>query len=239
MHINGINGFNNIHLVKAECKSVMQALVKLRYKPSYDRIEQEKNRIILRSHGVKYLMKTFFGKGNFDWKDPYEVTKLAYGLLEEYPLPPEVWQYQEIREGAWIYKGIKGIWLKVSPVELKAKPDDPLPILEAKREAFCTNVAHFYERGAWGRPPNWRVLYGDEVNRYYAGEKEDFPPWAGKEFYGWVWKDPENYDKTLGILETHKPYCPAPVWEVIDEYIFKPELPFDVELPDFGKIKKK
>lgn len=195
----------------------------LRYRKGEPRAEQERKRILLRFIAYHYLLKNYFGKGYFDWRDTHAIYKGALAVLKEFSQPPGLSTFQEVKPVP-AFGEVRAVTRDELLDDLKALPTDALPTLEAKREALLDFISQACERHVALRPPNYREIYNP--NTYEPQPDNPLSRTMGKEMFR------EIMEPILAILRTHLDHCDPKVREALEEYVLKPELPFGVELPD-------
>lgn len=206
-------------------KSVIFHLRSLRYNKGQLRALQEKNRILLRSVACRYLLKTYFGKGHFYWEDSYAVYKKCFKLLDRYPKPCFISNFQETKRGALIAK-MRLVTPEERLDELVAVPNDSQDILEAKREALLCFIYEKFERMVADRTPNYREVY--DPNNYEP--RPDNPNFLSRTIGADFMRHVMSH--VIDNLKTHQDHCDPQVWKTLRLLVIEPELPFNVELPD-------
>ncbi len=195
----------------------------LRYRKGEPHPAQESKRITLRFIACHYLLKTYFGKGYFDWRETYAVYEGALAALREFPAPPDISAFQEARSLP-AFGEVRAVTPGDRLDDLAARPDDALPVLEAKREALLDHIFQACERHVALRSPKYRETF--DPNTYEPKPNNPLSRTMGKEMFG------ELMQPILDILRTHLDHCDPAVRKVLEEYVLNPELPFDIELPD-------
>gem|GEM_PF-5725975 len=200
-------------------RSIPTLLDALKHIPGETRAVQEMKRIILRSVALKYLIKTYFGKGNFKWQDTYQIYKECLGALDKFSIPRPFHDIARVKHDT-----VTGRLVFEIPAErladLRANASDSNELLEAKREALIQFIAQRFMGLTAGRSPNFREMCDQNLP-----EKGTLPRTASSNFMR------EAMEPILEILKTHLPHSSNLVRKALEEYILEPTLPFDIELP--------
>jgi hypothetical protein len=203
---------------------IVHSLVEsLRCRAGESRALQERKRIVLRFLACHYKLKTYFGIGHFHYTETKAVHDRALELLFEFPKPPGLLAYQEMK-----YFPLLGEERLATPPnmldDLEARAEDPLPVLEAKREALLEFLFQRCESHTHGRPWNYRHTF--DPNTYVPNPDNPLSRTMGKEMFH------DLMQPVLGILRTHLPHCDPLVRKALEKHVLGPYLPFDIELPD-------
>jgi hypothetical protein len=202
-----------------QMRNVSTLLDSLKHIPGETRSIQEMKRIILRSVALKYLIKTYFGKGNFKWQDPYQIYKNCLRALDKFSLPRPFHNLAKVKHDT--VTGRLGFEVPAERLEdLRANASDSNELMEAKREAIIQFIAQKFVGLTAGRGPNFREMCDQS-----SPESNILPRTASSDFMR------EAMQPILEILRTHLPHCTNLVRKAIEEFILEPSLPFDIELP--------
>jgi hypothetical protein len=207
-----VRSFNQMHNIATLVKTY-------RHTKGEQRSVQEMKRIILRSIALKYLMKTYFGKGVFSWQDTHQIYTDCLRALDKFSLPRPLFDLVHIE-----HNPVTGRLAFVTPAkileDLRASSSDPNELLEAKREAIVQFIAQKLVGLTTGRMPSYREDCDPNQT-----QSNLLPKTASKEFMQ------EAMRPVIEILETHLPHCDPHVRKALKHFIINPDLPFDVELP--------
>lgn len=216
------NYLGNYPAKSPQFSHLSSVLESLKYRRYEKRVEQERKRVILFYYTFHYFVKTYFGKGYFDWRDTYGIYERGFELLAEYP--KSSYLRSVIQE---VDHPLNGPMVELKPgktiYDFIAEPNDPNPVLEGKRIAILYCLQNTCKLMVMGgeRHPSYRERYNPNVETSIDG-------YFSKTFPRDLIVDATAQDK--GVLKTHQPYCPPKLWQTYEEYVLKYDTPFNVEI---------